>query len=65
MASSLVFPSNKEVGMLSRSELLSIRFSIGQAIKLSSAITLLTLASATVAGEGKPTGMIFDPEVIR
>ena len=33
--------------MLSHPKLLSIRFSIGQSIKLSSAITLLTLSSAT------------------
>jgi hypothetical protein len=34
--------------MLSRPRLLSIRFSIVEAIKLSSGIPLLTLASATV-----------------
>src|SRR5262245_58671673 len=54
----LVSPSNKEVGMLSRPKLLSIRFSIWQAIKLSSAITLLTLSSATVARAQFDSGQI-------
>ncbi len=44
--------------MLSRPKLLSIRFSIGQAIKLSSAITLLTLSSATVAMAQFDSGQI-------
>jgi carboxypeptidase family protein len=44
--------------MLSRPKLLSIRFSIGQAIKLSSAITLLTLSSATVARAQFDSGQI-------
>ena len=44
--------------MLSRSKLLSFRFSIWQAIKLSSAITLLTLSSATVARAQFDSGQI-------
>ena len=44
--------------MLSRSKLLSIRFSIRQAIKVSSAITLLTLSSATVARAQFDSGQI-------
>jgi hypothetical protein len=44
--------------MLSCPKLLSIRYSIGQAIKLSFAITLLTLSSATVAGAQFDSGQI-------
>jgi hypothetical protein len=44
--------------MLSGPKLPSIRLSIGQAIKLSSAITLLTLSSATVARAQFDSGQI-------
>jgi hypothetical protein len=44
--------------MLSRTRLLSIRFSIVEAIKLSSGIPLLTLASATVARAHFDSGQV-------
>jgi hypothetical protein len=53
--------------MLSGPKLHSIRFSIGQAIKPASAITLLTLSSATVASAsfGFITGKTGDKRQIQ
>jgi hypothetical protein len=57
--------NQKEVGMLSPSELRSLRSSIGRLIKITSTIALLTMSSATVAmaHAGRIPGFVQDHSI--
>jgi hypothetical protein len=53
------FSNQKEVGMLSPSKPLLLRFSVGRLIELSSTAALLALSSVTVAMAQLDSGQIF------